>query len=38
MYFSPEDEQKIIDTLANFLPQEVRELDAVDRLTRRLRF
>ena len=38
MYFAPEDEQKIIDTLANFLPQEVRELDAVDRLTRRLRF
>ena len=38
MYYSPEDEQKIIDTLANFLPHEERELDAIDRLSRRLRF
>jgi len=38
MYFSPEDEQKIIDTLANFLPHEERELDAIDRLSKRMRF
>jgi hypothetical protein len=38
MYFSPEDEQKIIDVLANFLPHEERELDAIDRLSKRMRF
>lgn len=38
MYFSPEDEQKIIDTLANFLPHEERQLDAIDRFSRRMRF
>jgi hypothetical protein len=38
MYFSPEDEQKIIDVLANFLPHEERELDAVDRFSKRMRF
>lgn len=38
MYFSPDDEQKIIDVLANFLPHEERELDAVDRFTKRIRF
>jgi uncharacterized membrane protein YobD (UPF0266 family) len=38
MYFSPEDEQKIIDVLANFLPHEDRELDAIDRFSKRMRF
>ncbi len=38
MYFSPEDEQKIIDTLANFLPHEERALDAIDRFSKRMRF
>jgi uncharacterized membrane protein YobD (UPF0266 family) len=38
MYFSPEDEQKIIDVLANFLPHEERELDAIDRFSKRMRF
>jgi hypothetical protein len=38
MYFSPEDEQKIIDVLANFLPHEERELDAIDRFSKRIRF
>jgi hypothetical protein len=38
MYFSPEDEQKIIDVLANFLPHEDRELDAIDRFSKRIRF
>jgi hypothetical protein len=38
MYFSPEDEQKIIDVIANFLPHEERELDAIDRLSKKIRF
>lgn len=38
MYFSPEDEQKIIDVLANFLPHEERELDAIDKFSKRMRF
>jgi hypothetical protein len=38
MYFSPEDEQKIVDVLANFLPHEDRELDAIDRFSKRMRF
>ena len=38
MYFSPDDEQKIIDVLANFLPHEERELDAIDRFSKRIRF
>ena len=38
IYFSPEDEQRIIDMLANFLPFEQRELDPIDRLLRYLRF
>lgn len=38
MYFSPEDEKKIIDTLANFLPHEERELDSIDRFSKRMRF
>jgi hypothetical protein len=38
MYYSPEDEQKIIDVLANFLPHEDRALDAIDRFSKRMRF
>jgi uncharacterized membrane protein YobD (UPF0266 family) len=38
MHFSPEDEQKITDVLANFLPHEDRELDAIDRFSKRMRF
>lgn len=38
MYFSPEDEQKIIDVLSNFLAHEERELDAIDRFSKRMRF
>ncbi|MCA9323622.1 hypothetical protein KC992_00810 [Candidatus Saccharibacteria bacterium] len=38
LYFAPEDELKIVDTLSLFLPHEQRELDAVERASRRLRF
>lgn len=38
IYFAPEDEEKIAEALSNFLPYENRELDALDRLTRRMRF
>lgn len=38
LYFSPEDEDKIVNVLSHFLPFEQRELDAIDRATRRLRF
>jgi len=38
MYFSPEEEKKIIDVVANFLPHEQRELDAVDRFSKKIRF
>ncbi len=38
IYFAPGDEEKIAEALSNFLPYENRELDALDRLTRRMRF
>ena len=38
MYFSPDDESKIISVLANFLPHEQKELDAIDRFTRRMKY
>ena len=38
MYFSPEEESKIVDVMANFLPHEQRELDAVDRFSKKIRF
>ena len=38
IYFEPTDEQKIIDVLANFLPHEDRQLDPIDRFTKRIRF
>lgn len=37
-YFPPENEQKIIDAIGERLPYEEHKLDAIDRLTRRLRF
>lgn len=37
-YFAPADEQKIVNILQNNLPYEQRQLDGVERLTRRLRF
>ena len=36
-YFEPDDEQKIVSALGNYLPYEERKLDAVDRLSRHLR-
>ncbi len=38
MYYPPEDGQKIIDILSNFLPHEQRELDVVDKLSKKMRF
>lgn len=38
VYFSPEDEAKIIDVLANFLPHEQRELDFIDQISKKMRF
>lgn len=38
MYYSPDDEERIIMMLDNFLPQEDRQHDIVDRLSRRIRF
>jgi hypothetical protein len=38
MYFPPDQEDHIVDVLANFLPHEQRELDFVDRLSKRMRF
>ena len=38
MYFSPADEEKIVDVLANFLPHEQRKLDPIDKFSKRIRF
>lgn len=38
IYFDPNDGQKIVDVLGEYLPIEARQLDAVDRLMHRLRF
>jgi hypothetical protein len=38
MYYSPDDEEKITTILAVYLPNEQRELDPIDRLSKRLRF
>jgi hypothetical protein len=38
MYYGPEDEEKIVMMLDNFLPQEDRQHDIVERLSRRIRF
>ena len=38
MYFGPDEESSIINTLENFLPGEAQALDAFERATRRIRF
>ena len=38
IYFAPNDGQKIMDVLSNYLPFEAKELDLVDRLMHRIRF
>jgi hypothetical protein len=38
IYFAPEDEQRIVDMLENFLPEETRALDTIDKISRRIRF
>lgn len=38
IYYSPEDEEKITETLSVYLPHEDRELDAIDRFSKRVRF
>ncbi len=38
VYVSPEDEKKIVDMISQYLPFEPRELDAIDRLSKRLHF
>jgi hypothetical protein len=38
IYFAPEDEQRIFDTLAHFLPNEQREESTIDRLIKRIHF
>ena len=38
IYFAPDDEQKIISVLGNFLPVETHQPDPIDRLMHRLRF
>lgn len=37
-YFGPGDEERIMDIIGQHLPYEERQLDAVDKLSRRLRF
>lgn len=38
MYYAPDDEDRIVLMLDNFLPQEDRQHDIVERLARRIRF
>lgn len=38
VYYDQKDEEKIVDTLSNYLPLEDRGHDMVDKVTRRLRF
>lgn len=38
MYFEPADEDRIVDVLSQYLPHEERELDFIDRMTRKIRF
>lgn len=37
IYFEPEDEQKIVEALSSLLPLEERQLDNLDKITRRLK-
>ncbi len=38
IYFEPKDEQQIVSALGSLLPHEERQLDNLDRLTRKLKF
>ena len=38
LYYPPDQEQEIIGTISNYLPHEERQMDAVDRLMKRVRF
>lgn len=38
VFYAPEDEARITDVLAQYLPMEMRRQDAIDRLSRRIRF
>jgi hypothetical protein len=38
IYFDPKDENRIVDMLSHFLPEEPKDPDFIDRLTRRIRF
>lgn len=38
LYYPPEGEAKIIETIGSHLPQEAREQDAIDRLMHKIRF
>ncbi len=38
IYFDPQEEQKIVETLGSYLPHENRKQDAIDRLMHRIRF
>lgn len=38
IYYAPDDEDKIVDVLSQYLPFEPREHDTVDRLMRKIRF
>lgn len=38
MYFDPKDEDLIANTLSNFLPNEPRELDIIDKITKHAKF
>jgi len=38
IYFAPDDADKIVNMLGDYLPHEDRQADAIDRLMRRLRF
>ena len=38
MFFAADDEARILDMLENFLPEENRQLDVIDKLVRHIRF
>lgn len=38
VYYAPTDEQAILETLGNLLPQEIRQQDTLDKFMRRIRF
>jgi hypothetical protein len=38
VFYDPQDQEKILDVLAQYLPMEMRQRDAIDRFSRRIRF